>query len=61
MKEFGYGQSEYVRAFGLDVDSASMPMTISARILPPPSLQYGNGSREKDSVSSIFASVIGLR
>ncbi|KAF9527970.1 argonaute-like protein [Crepidotus variabilis] len=41
-----YGQSEYVRAFGLNISQA--PMTIKARVLGAPTLQYGQGSRQAD-------------
>ncbi|KAF9036079.1 Piwi-domain-containing protein [Hymenopellis radicata] len=37
---FAYGESDYVRAFGMKIDSANMPLTISARILAPPAIQY---------------------
>ncbi|PPQ94823.1 hypothetical protein CVT25_007460 [Psilocybe cyanescens] len=40
-----YGQSEYVRKFGMNV--APTPMTVKARVLPTPVLRYGDASREK--------------
>ncbi|KIP10717.1 hypothetical protein PHLGIDRAFT_125407 [Phlebiopsis gigantea 11061_1 CR5-6] len=39
-----YGQSEYVRQFGLHVHEAEGPLQVDARILQPPTLQYGRGS-----------------
>ncbi|KIJ70038.1 hypothetical protein HYDPIDRAFT_35479 [Hydnomerulius pinastri MD-312] len=39
-----YGQSEYVREFGMAVDDATGPLTLTARVLPPPKLRYGQGS-----------------
>ncbi|KAJ3501716.1 hypothetical protein NLJ89_g9216 [Agrocybe chaxingu] len=39
-----YGQSEYVRHFGMNISST--PMTVTARILRPPTLRYGPGSKE---------------
>ncbi|KAG6809550.1 hypothetical protein H0H93_015726, partial [Arthromyces matolae] len=41
-----YGQSEYVRNFGMSVDTAAGPLPISARVLAPPTLKYGSGSRQ---------------
>lgn len=45
-----YGQSEYVRQFGMNVDSSS-PLKIQARILRPPALKYGPGSKQPTIVS----------
>ncbi|KAG7453294.1 Piwi-domain-containing protein [Guyanagaster necrorhizus] len=42
-----YGQSQYVRDFGLDIKSASLPMDIPARILNAPELKYGQGSKQE--------------
>ncbi|KAG7439281.1 eukaryotic translation initiation factor 2C [Guyanagaster necrorhizus] len=42
-----YGQSRYVRDFGLDIKSASLPMDIPARILNVPELKYGQGSKQQ--------------
>ncbi|KAF9480194.1 argonaute-like protein [Pholiota conissans] len=39
-----YGQSQYVRQFGLNVEQA--PLTVQARVLAPPVLRYGPTSRE---------------
>jgi len=39
-----YGQSEYVRAFGMNVNLN--PISVVARVLPPPMLRYGPGSAE---------------
>ncbi|KAJ3855572.1 argonaute-like protein [Lentinula lateritia] len=44
-----YGQSEYVRSFGLSINEQTFPMTIEARQLPPPQLLYGQGSKDKVS------------
>ncbi|KAH8105885.1 argonaute-like protein [Cristinia sonorae] len=41
-----YGQSEYVRQFGLHVDGAAGPLSVNARVLNPPSLMYGRGSKQ---------------
>ncbi|KAI0677583.1 argonaute-like protein [Trametes maxima] len=41
-----YGQSEYVRQFGLVVQPNAAPVTLQARVLDPPVLQYGQGSRQ---------------
>ena len=44
-----YGQSEYVRAFGMNVTPT--PISVSARVIPPPMLRYGPGSAEATIVS----------
>ncbi|CCM03176.1 uncharacterized protein FIBRA_05298 [Fibroporia radiculosa] len=41
-----YGQSEYVRSFGLMVAPDAAPLSIQARVLQPPTLKYGAGSRQ---------------
>ncbi len=42
---FAYGQSEYVRAFGMEIDPAKIPLEVGARILDPPAIQYkGQGN-----------------
>ncbi|KAF8920790.1 Piwi domain-containing protein, partial [Mucidula mucida] len=38
---FGYGVSDYVREFGLNVNTDALPMGINGRVLPVPKLQYG--------------------
>jgi eukaryotic translation initiation factor 2C len=50
-----YGQSEYVRSFGLTVDSTG-PVRIQARVLNPPTMIYGAGSRQVNVVSVILSS-----
>lgn len=47
-----YGQSEYLRSFGLSVDSSG-PVKIQARVLNPPTMIYGAGSRQGTVVSVI--------
>ncbi|KAI6035170.1 argonaute-like protein [Pisolithus orientalis] len=39
-----YGQSQYMREFGMRVDDNSGPINLPARVLPPPKLRYGQGS-----------------
>ncbi|KAL7282382.1 hypothetical protein ACG7TL_003853 [Trametes sanguinea] len=39
-----YGQSEYVRDFGMTVQPNAAPVSLQARVLDPPTLQYGQGS-----------------
>ncbi|KAI9001051.1 argonaute-like protein [Trametes punicea] len=41
-----YGQSEYVRQFGMVVQPNANPVSLQARVLDPPVLQYGQGSRQ---------------
>jgi hypothetical protein len=48
-----YGQSEYVRQFGMTVDSSG-PLKVQARILRPPTLKYGPGSKQLTIVSPLF-------
>lgn len=45
-----YGQSDYLRSFGLSVDSTG-PVKINGRILNPPTMLYGQGSRQANVVS----------
>ncbi|KNZ81482.1 Protein argonaute-2 [Termitomyces sp. J132] len=40
-----YGQSEYVRQFGMHVDTSG-PLKVQARVLKPPTLKYGIGSKQ---------------
>ncbi|KAF8635579.1 hypothetical protein AX15_000229 [Amanita polypyramis BW_CC] len=42
-----YGQSDYVRQFGLTIDTSNGPIRLDARVLQPPKLQYGPGSKDK--------------
>ena len=55
-QEFGYTQSEYVKAFGLSVDTNAMPMKIKARLLTAPTVQYG-GTGKADVVCTTLCSV----
>ncbi|TFY68233.1 hypothetical protein EVJ58_g1135 [Rhodofomes roseus] len=41
-----YGQSEYVRQFGLTVQPNAQPLSTPARVLNPPTLRYGPGSKQ---------------
>ncbi|EJF61200.1 argonaute-like protein [Dichomitus squalens LYAD-421 SS1] len=41
-----YGQSEYVRHFGMEVSPNADVLSLQARILDPPTLMYGQGSRQ---------------
>ncbi|KAE9402870.1 argonaute-like protein [Gymnopus androsaceus JB14] len=45
LRVLSYGQSEYVREFGMNVPN-NAPMSISARVLAPPALKYCPGSRQ---------------
>jgi eukaryotic translation initiation factor 2C len=40
-----YGQSEYVRSFGMQVDTSG-PVKVQARVLKPPVLKYGDTSKQ---------------
>ncbi|KAJ6628687.1 argonaute-like protein [Mycena sp. CBHHK59/15] len=46
LEVLAYGQSEYVRQFGMVVDHAAGPLKVQARVLKPPMLKYGAGSRQ---------------
>jgi hypothetical protein len=41
-----YGQSEYVRQFGMFVDEEAGPLKIQARVLKAPMLKYGPTSKQ---------------
>ncbi|EGO01883.1 hypothetical protein SERLA73DRAFT_177463 [Serpula lacrymans var. lacrymans S7.3] len=41
-----YGQSEYVRTFGMHVEDTAGPLALQARVLKPPTLRYGQNSRQ---------------
>lgn len=41
-----YGQSEYVKQFGMHIDPRPAPLKVQARLLTPPTLRYGQGSRQ---------------
>jgi eukaryotic translation initiation factor 2C len=46
-----YGQSQYVREFGMSVDETG-PLKIQARVLKPPVLKYGPSSKQPSIVCS---------
>jgi eukaryotic translation initiation factor 2C len=48
-----YGQSEYVRQFGMYVNTTG-PLRVAARVLRPPMLRYGPGSKQPTIVSSFL-------
>lgn len=41
-----YGQSQYIRDFGMTITTNSGPLEVSARVLKPLSLKYGEGSKQ---------------
>ncbi|KAF9441655.1 Piwi-domain-containing protein [Macrolepiota fuliginosa MF-IS2] len=45
-QQLAYGQSDYIREFGMNINTAGGLMQVQARVLPTPVLQYGAGSRE---------------
>jgi hypothetical protein len=47
-----YGQSDYVRQFGMNVETTAGFLPVSARILNPPTLKYGPGSKQPTIVST---------
>jgi eukaryotic translation initiation factor 2C len=50
-----YGQSEYVRHFGMHVTESQGPLSIAARVLAPPTLKYGRDSRQPNIVRFLCA------
>ncbi len=53
-EQLQYGQSEYIRQFGMNINTAGGPLALQGRILPTPALQYGRGSREPTVVRYFF-------
>jgi eukaryotic translation initiation factor 2C len=49
LKVLNYESSPFLKAFGFSVDSAS-PVNISGRLLNPPTMLYGAGSRQQNVV-----------
>ncbi|KAF8165280.1 argonaute-like protein [Crassisporium funariophilum] len=45
LKVLAYGESEYVRHFGMNVTTEG-PLKVQARVLKPPTLRYGTGSKQ---------------
>ncbi|KAF8313410.1 Piwi-domain-containing protein [Clavulina sp. PMI_390] len=41
-----YGQSPYVRAFGMSIDASRGPLELDARVLPAPVLRYGGTGKD---------------
>ena len=48
-KVLDYGQSEYVRQFGMTV--ADQPLKTQARVINPPTLKYHQSSKQPSAVS----------
>jgi eukaryotic translation initiation factor 2C len=53
-KVLDYGQSEYVRQFGMTV--ADQPLRTQARVINPPTLKYHQSSKQPSAVSISFLS-----
>ena len=53
-KVLDYGQSEYVRQFGMTV--ADQPLRTQARVINPPTLKYHQSSKQPTAVSTPFLS-----
>jgi len=58
-KVLEYGQSEYVRQFGMTV--ADQPLRTQARVINPPTLKYHQSSKQPSAVSIILLSPEGSR
>ena len=54
LQVLAYGQSDYVRAFGLNIDEASLPLEINARVIEPPVITYGAQSKSASVVSRLY-------
>jgi len=52
LQVLNYSQSQYMRDFGMRVDENQM--TTNARVLVPPTLRYGPGSKQATIVSAIY-------
>lgn len=50
IRVFEYETSEYLRSFGMSVNTSGGPLSVPARILEPPNLKYGRGSRQPNIV-----------
>ncbi|RPD71863.1 argonaute-like protein [Lentinus tigrinus ALCF2SS1-7] len=46
LRTLAYGQSEYVREFGMQVEETAGPMTVQARVLAAPTLRYSSESKQ---------------
>jgi eukaryotic translation initiation factor 2C len=57
LKVLDYGQSEYVRQFGMTV--AEQPLRVKARVIDPPTLRYHQTSKQVTAVSILFLSPEG--
>jgi len=57
LKVLDYGQSEYVRQFGMTV--ADQPLRTQARVIGPPTLKYHQSSKQPSAVSILFLSPEG--
>jgi Argonaute linker 2 domain len=54
LKVFEYDSSEYLRSFGMQVNTGGGPLAVPARILEPPNLKYGAGSKQQNIVRISF-------
>lgn len=55
-----YGQSEYIREFGMRIITENGPLTLSARILPTPALQYGQRSKDRTVVRPTLSFCVSM-
>jgi len=53
-----HGQTDYVREFGMVVNPE--PMVIKARILEPPVLRYGKGSKQATIVCPMHDLIVEI-
>jgi eukaryotic translation initiation factor 2C len=53
-KVLDYGQSEYVRQFGMTVEDS--PLRTQARVINPPTLRYHQSSKQPSAVRILFLS-----
>lgn len=50
-----------MKSFGMQVNTSAGPLGVPARILEPPNLKYGPGSRQANIVGIIFSFCKHLR
>ena len=55
-KVLDYGQSEYVRQFGMTV--ADQPLRTQARVIKAPTLKYHQSSKQPSVVGTLFVSPV---
>jgi len=55
-----WSESEYVKQFGLKVEPNVQPLQLQARVLQPPMLKYGPGSKQPTIVRTRTSLILAL-